>query len=164
MTGHDDSGLSSASGASDASGKVVIAAETVTVGQGAGTPLLLTAPLSFWGGYDSATGRIIEPGHPQCGSSLAGKVMLMGRSKGSSSSSSVLAEALRNGTGPVAIVMLDRDLIVALGSIVAAELYECSVPIVTVSFADWEMLAALEPEAMVTVSADGQAAWVCVAR
>lgn len=137
-----------------------ITAETVTVGQGAGTPVLLTAPLSFWGGFDSATGCVIEPGHPQYRASLAGKVMLMGRSKGSSSSSSVLAEALRNGTGPVAIIMLERDLIVALGSIAAAELYGHGVPVVTVLAEGWDVLAGLGPDVVVTVSADEMAASV----
>lgn len=138
----------------------LITAETVTVGQGTGKPVLLTAPLSFWGGFDSATGCVIEPGHPQYRVSLAGKVMLMGRSKGSSSSSSVLAEALRNGTGPVAIIMLERDLIVALGSIAAAELYGRGVPVVTVLAADWDVLAGLDPEVVVAVSADELAASV----
>ena len=97
-------------------------ATAIVRGKGSGRALLLREPLSFWGGYDAAAGRIIEVGHPQCGVSLAGCVMLMARAKGSSSSSSVLAEAIRNGTGPAALVMRERDLIVGLGCIVASEL------------------------------------------
>lgn len=112
----------------------------VVAGRGSGALLVLCEPLSFWGGLDSRTGNIIEPGHPQHGSSLAGKVLLMERSKGSSSSSSVLAEAIRNGTGPAAIVMREPDLIVGLGCIVASELYAIHVPIVAVDAAVWSAL------------------------
>lgn len=117
-------------------------ATAVVTGHGRGRPLLLDQPLSFWGGYDAAAGRIIEAGHPQYGSGLAGRVMLMARAKGSSSSSSVLAEAIRNGTGPAAIIMRERDLIVGLGCIVASELYGLHVPVVVVAASVWENMEA----------------------
>ena len=91
---------------------------------------VLDKPLSFWGGYDSEAGRIIDPTHPQAGLSLAGRIMVMAHAKGSSSSSSVLAEAIRNGTGPAGIVLRERDLIISLGAIVATELYGLAVPVV----------------------------------
>ena len=109
----------------------------IVTGHGSGLALLLEQPLSFWGGYDAAGGCIVEAHHPQRGARLAGRVMLMASAKGSSSSSSVLAEAIRNGTGPSAIVMCERDLIVGLGCIVASELYACHVPVVVVSNAVW---------------------------
>ncbi len=86
-------------------------------------------------------GRIVEVAHPQRDQSLAGRVMLMQQAKGSSSSSSVLAEAIRNGTGPAAIIMRERDLIVGLGCIVASELYGRHVPVVVVDGPVWEQLA-----------------------
>ena len=112
-------------------------ATAVVTGHGQGRPLLLEQPLSFWGGYDAAAGRVIEAGHPQYGHNLSCRVMLMERAKGSSSSSSVLAEAIRNGTGPSAIVMRERDLIVGLGCIVASELYGLHVPMVVVDATVW---------------------------
>jgi predicted aconitase with swiveling domain len=124
-------------------GTVRHSGETVVPGLGSGDLLLLQEPLSFWGGYDAQAGTIIEQRHPQYGAGLRGKVLLMARAKGSSSSSSVLAEAIRNGTGPTAIVMRERDLIVALGCIVASELYGIDVPIATVDDAVWQALAAL---------------------
>ena len=118
-------------------------AQAIVTGRGGGAPLLLAEPLSFWGGYDASEGRVVEAGHPQCGARLAGRVMLMERAKGSSSSSSVLAEAIRNGTGPAAIVMRERDLIVGLGCIVASELYGLHVPVVVVDESTWQALAGL---------------------
>lgn len=117
-------------------------ATAIVSGQGAGQPLRLDDALSFWGGYDAAAGRIVEAGHPQYGESLSGHVMLMERAKGSSSSSSVLAEAIRNGTGPAAIVMRERDLIVGLGCIVASELYGLHVPVVVVDGSVWDSMRA----------------------
>ena len=119
-----------------------VAATAVVTGEGRGAPLLLTEALSFWGGYDCAQGRIVEAGHPQYGVSLAARVLLMERAKGSSSSSSVLAVAIRRGTGPAAIVMRERDLIVGLGCIVASELYDLHVPMVVVSEPSWRALVA----------------------
>ncbi|ASW00924.1 aconitase X swivel domain-containing protein [Paraburkholderia aromaticivorans] len=107
------------------------AARTLAPGRASGVILALE-PLSFWGGYDAALGKIIEKSHPGHGQSLAGKIMVMARAKGSSSSSSVLAEAIRNGTGPSGIVLRERDLIIAIGVIVANELYGVSVPLVVV--------------------------------
>jgi hypothetical protein len=118
-------------------------AQAIVSGQGRGAPLLLSEPLSFWGGYDAERGCIVEAAHPQCGARLSGRVMLMERAKGSSSSSSVLAEAIRNGTGPAAIVMRERDLIVGLGCIVAGELYGLHVPVVVVDAPTWRSLAGL---------------------
>jgi predicted aconitase with swiveling domain len=120
----------------------IVTGEIVAYGTARGTVAYLTEALSFWGGFDARSGLIVEQSHPQCGLSLAGKILLMARAKGSSSSSSVLAEAIRNGTAPAGIVMLERDLIIALGSIVAAELYAQSMPIVTVEPHRWEQLAA----------------------
>jgi predicted aconitase with swiveling domain len=105
------------------------AAETLASGRAAGEVLVLE-PLSFWGGYDAQRGLIVEQAHPGYGRTLAGKILVMPRAKGSSSSSSVLAEAIRNGTGPAGIVLRERDLIISIGVIVAHELYGISVPLV----------------------------------
>jgi uncharacterized protein len=129
-------------------------ATAIVTGRGRGAALLLAEPLSFWGGYDSVRGCIVEARHPQCGAGLAGRVMLMERAKGSSSSSSVLAEAIRNGTGPAAIVMRERDLIVGLGCIVASELYGIHVPVVVVSGATWEALTGAAGAGSAEISID----------
>lgn len=125
--------------------------DNVVPGRAAAAMVRLDQPLSFWGGFDSEQGVIVEPTHPQCGVSLAGKVLVMEKAKGSSSSSSVLAEAIRNGTGPVAIVMRERDLIVALGCIVADELYGKAVPMATLDEAGWHAIENAAPDATIEV-------------
>lgn len=147
---------------------LVIKGVTLCPGEGSGPPLFLAQPLSFWGGADRSTGMIIDTHHPQHGTLLGGTVMMMDASRGSSSSSSVLAEQLRAGVGPAAIVLTARDAIVALGVLAAAELYGNTTPVVLLSAADATTLrdslpagpAAPSPgQARVTVTAhaDGSA-------
>ncbi|OJB39310.1 aconitase subunit 2 [Burkholderia ubonensis] len=126
-------GGSASTGDRDATTGTVLSGDTLVAGDAFADVLVLDEPLSFWGGYDSAAGRIIDRGHPLVGASLAGRIMVMAHAKGSSSSSSVLAEAVRNGTGPVGIVLKERDLIISIGAIVAAELYAIEVPVVCVA-------------------------------
>ena len=105
-------------------------ARTLVPGTAAGEVLVLDEPLSFWGGVDPATGEVIDVRHPQRGANVAGRVLVMASGRGSSSSSSVLAEAVRAGTAPIAIVLADPDPILALGAIVARELYGRTVPVI----------------------------------
>lgn len=119
-----------------------ITAEALVPGRAAGEALVLSEPLSFWGGLDSATGQIIDRWHPEHGGCLTGRVLVMAAGRGSSSGSSVLAEALRLGTGPCAVVLAARDAIVVVGAMVAAELYGRHCPVALVDAADWPTVQA----------------------
>lgn len=136
--------------------RVTIPAVSLVPGQAEGPVLALGEPLSFWGGLDAATGRIIDRRHPQCGFTLGGTILLMPSGRGSSSGSSVLAEALRLGTGPSAIVLHRRDGIVAVGAMVAAELYGCSCPVVVLEgVREWSAIAPAARLAIVASEGDG---------
>lgn len=100
-------------------------------GAAEGVATVLTEPLSFWGGVDAATGAVIDRAHPALGSVLAGRVLVMPGGRGSSSSASVLAEAIRLGTGPLALVLSRPDPILTIGALVAATLYGLHCPVVT---------------------------------
>jgi predicted aconitase with swiveling domain len=115
-------------------------ARTLVAGHATGIALVLDEPLSFWGGLDPATGELIDPHHPQRGASLTDRVLVMTSGRGSSSSSYVLAEAIRSRTAPAAIVLLEPDGIVALGAIVARELYGLSMPIVSLDQPSYDEL------------------------
>lgn len=116
--------------------------EALTSGQASGKTLVLDEPISFWGGVDENTGRVIDTHHPQLGASVAGVVLVLRCGRGSSSSSSVLAECLRNGVGPSAIVLAEPDPILALGALVAAELYGVAMPVVVLGAAAYAACAA----------------------
>jgi uncharacterized protein len=122
---------------------VILPAIPLVPGEASGPVFVLSQPLSFWGGFDATSGRIIDRSHPQVGARLSAHVLLMKAGRGSSSGSSVLAEAIRLRTAPCAIVLLARDAIVTVGAIVAAELYRSSCPVVLARDSDWPALAAV---------------------
>ena len=117
-------------------------------------PVVAIAPLSFWGGLDVATGSIIDRSHPDVGRSLAGAVLVMTSGRGSSSSSSVLAEAIRLGTAPAGIVLAEADPILAVGALVAETLYGRACPVVVLSKPDHVTVARI-PRSMIGSEADG---------
>ena len=92
------------------------------------TALALTAPISFWGGVDPVSGLISDPRHPQYGESIAGRVLLIPATVGSSSAAAVLLELVHAGRGPAAIVLHEPDAILLLGLIVAREMGLTSPP------------------------------------
>ena len=117
---------------------MTIQAITLVPGQAEGQTFVLSEPLSFWGGLDSTTGRIIDQWHPQKDEVMTGRILVMTAARGSSSGSSVLAEAIRRKTGPAGIVLMTRDAIVTVGAMVAAELYNVHCPVVLVEETDWD--------------------------
>jgi predicted aconitase with swiveling domain len=113
----------------------------LVAGRARGRVVVLEEALSFWGGVDPATGTVIDRRHPQAGVRVAGTILAMPAGRGSSSSSTVLAEAIRAGTAPRGIVLRELDGIVALGAIVARELYGVSIPVVVADPGDFRLLA-----------------------
>jgi predicted aconitase with swiveling domain len=127
----------------------------IAPGRARGPALVLDEPLSLWGGLDPATGRVIELRHPQHGATVSGRVLVLPAARGSSSSASVLAEAIRAGTAPAAIVLGEPDLILALGAAVAEELYGVQIPILVLPADD---LAAIRDGATVDIGPEGVSA------
>jgi predicted aconitase with swiveling domain len=121
-------------------------------GSASGEVLVLDEPLSMWGGLDPTTGEIIDRRHPQAGAVVSGRILVMPTGRGSSSSSTVLAEAIRLGTAPAAIVLAEADDIVLLGAIVAEELYGKTCPVLVV---DVETFGALTTGMVVEVTERG---------
>ena len=109
-----------------------MAEQVLVAGTANGCVLVLDEPLSFWGGLDPSTGRVTDKRHPQAGETISGVILAMETGRGSSSSSNGLAEAIRRGTAPAAIVLLEPDEILVIGALVAEELYGTTVPIVVV--------------------------------
>jgi predicted aconitase with swiveling domain len=100
-----------------------VQAEILVAGEaGDGEALILSAPISFWGGVNPKTGEIADVRHPECGCSIAGKVLFVPGTIGSSSASAVLLELVRNGKAPASLVLHEPDAILLLGLIVAREM------------------------------------------
>ncbi len=99
-------------------------------GSAEGPALVSDEPLSFWGGYDHRTGEIIDRRHPLSGEIAAGKILVMPFTRGSSTTTAVLLEAVRSNTAPLAILTTQVDSFFALASIVADVLYGKKIPLV----------------------------------
>ena len=91
-------------------------------GSAEGPLLKLSAPLSFWGGIDPASGEIILGSHPERGRNVRDAVLALADPIGSSSSSYVLLELIHKGCAPAAILLGQRDAILIVGCLVAREL------------------------------------------
>jgi predicted aconitase with swiveling domain len=118
--------------------------------------IVLSEPLSLWGGIEVETGTIINRSHPERGQSVAGRILVMHGARGSSSSSSVLAEAIRLGTAPAGILLSYPDPILTVGSIVAQSLYDLQCPIVVcaiddIATGDWVKISRSELGAALVV-------------
>jgi predicted aconitase with swiveling domain len=98
-------------------------------GQAHGEILKLAAPISFWGGVDAKTGRIIQADHPNHGCLVAGKILAAPALIGSSSSSAVMLELLYIGKAPRALLLQQPDAILTLGVVVAQEMGYGSIPV-----------------------------------
>lgn len=111
----------------------VIDGHPLVAGEASGVALVGREPLSFWGGYDSRTGEIVDRAHPLSGQAAAGRVLVLPFSRGSSTTTAVLLEAIRAGTAPAAILVTGRDSFFALASIVAGEMYGRAIPVVAIN-------------------------------
>jgi len=110
-------------------------------GSARGRVLFAREPLSFWGGYDAGTGEIIDRRHALAGENAAGAVLVLPATRGSSTTTAVLLEAIRRETAPAAILTRGPDRFLALASIAADELYGRSIPIVALEPDDFERLS-----------------------
>lgn len=132
--------------AADMRGRVLVA------GEARGRVLRLAKPISFWGGVDPATGRISDPRHPDHDADIAGRVLAIPATIGSSSSSAIICELMRIDKAPAALLLGRVDAILTLGVIVGREMGYGAVPVVEMSDA---AMAALPQGEAVHVTADG---------
>jgi uncharacterized protein len=106
------------------------------LGGAVSAPLLeLLEPVSFWGGVDDHTGQIIDRNHPQLGVGLAGTALLMGATRGSSSSSSTFLECVRLGTAPTILLLTEPDAILTVAAAAAWEIYRTGPTVLILSSA-----------------------------
>lgn len=84
-----------------------------------GLAIVSPEPISFFGGVDPKTGVITERDHPLNGLSIAGKVLVFPRGKGSTVGSYILYALAKNGAAPLAIINIETEPIIAAGCVMA---------------------------------------------
>ena len=75
--------------------------------------------ISFYGGVDPETGKVVEVGHELEGKSITDKVLVFPTGKGSTVGSYTMYRMKKNNTAPAAIVNEKIDTIVAVGCIIS---------------------------------------------
>ncbi len=121
-------------------GKVTLQGKVIIPGKAQGKALVSNEPLSFWGGYDWKTGEIIDRRHVLSGAMAKDKILAVPFTRGSSTTTAVLLEAIRAKTAPAAILTTDTDFFFALASVVADELYASPLPLVALAEEDFSRL------------------------
>ena len=121
-------------------GRIVLPARTIIKGVARAAVLVSHEPLSFWGGYDWQTGEIIDRRHDLSGQFAKGRILALPFTRGSSTTTAVLLEAIRNGTAPAAILTTATDFFISLASVVADELYASPLPLLALAVREFSIL------------------------
>jgi len=98
---------------------IVLKGRPIMGGRTRGRALVSKDPLSFLGGVDPETGRIIEKNHDLNGEKVGGAILCFPHGHGSTVGSYVLYSLVRRGIGPKAIVNEKADPVVVVGAVIA---------------------------------------------
>ena len=114
--------------------------QLLTPGTASAATLILDEPLSFWGGYDPATGIILDQHHPQAAECVKDRILVLPGARGSGGTPACIAESIRRRVGPAGVVLKSADINIATGTLVAQALYDIACPVVTVDASTYDSL------------------------
>ncbi|MDL2295497.1 DUF126 domain-containing protein [Lachnospiraceae bacterium OttesenSCG-928-E19] len=112
--------------------------KTLLEGNPKAEALVSNKPLSFWGGVDTATGRIQDVHHDLCGEVLTGKILCIPYDRGSCSGSGILIEMVKRRTAPAAIICLEAEPVLALGPLIGEKMYGHGMALRNITEEDYE--------------------------
>jgi predicted aconitase with swiveling domain len=98
---------------------LILLGRMIYEGVAEGEALVTAQGISFFGGVDPDSGVIVERGHELEGQSIAGRVLVFPRGKGSTVGSYTLYRLKHNGMAPLAIINAECETITAVGCIIA---------------------------------------------
>ena len=120
---------------------MTLIAHSILAGQAEGPVIATEESLSFWGGIDPATGRVIDVHHPLHGQSLTGAILMMPTTRGSCTGSGVILDLVLTGLAPAALVFCEAEDVVTLGALIAAEMFGKRLPVLRLSADAFAVLA-----------------------
>lgn len=91
----------------------------ISKGKVIGPVIISKEPLSFLGGVDPTTGRVIDQDHELYQENLKDKILVIPSGKGSTVGSYVIFQMAKNKTAPRGIVAMEAEPIIATGAIMA---------------------------------------------
>jgi len=98
---------------------ITLQGRKISKGKVTAEALVSSEGISFYGGVDPESGKIVESGHPLHGQSIAGKVLVFPRGKGSTVGSYIMYRLSKNGRAPAAIINQECETIIAVGAIIS---------------------------------------------
>ena len=98
---------------------MILTGRKISPGTASGEALVTSMGISFFGGVDPGTGRVVEKGHELEGQSIAGQVLVFPTGKGSTVGSYTLSRLKKAGLAPAAIVNAEAETITAVGCIIS---------------------------------------------
>jgi predicted aconitase with swiveling domain len=91
----------------------------ISAGNASGEVLSTSMGISFFGGVDPETGRVVEKGHDLEGQTIGGKILVFPTGKGSTVGSYTLYRLKKAGKAPAAIINTETETITAVGCIIS---------------------------------------------
>jgi predicted aconitase with swiveling domain len=125
---------------------MILKGRCIVEGYAEGRALVSKDPISFMGGVDPKTGKIIERGNEIEGECIKDKILVFPSAKGSTGGSYMLYEAVKNKVGPKAIVNSEAESIVVIGAIVSDLPMVDRIDISLIKTGDFLMVNATEGE------------------
>jgi predicted aconitase with swiveling domain len=98
---------------------MILIGRKISAGVASGEALVTSMGISFYGGVDPETGRVVEKNHELEGQSIVGQVLVFPTGKGSTVGSYTLYRLKKAGLAPAAIVNAESETITAVGCIIA---------------------------------------------
>ncbi|MFX0033109.1 MAG: DUF126 domain-containing protein [Candidatus Hodarchaeota archaeon] len=84
-----------------------------------GKAIVTSEGISFYGGVDPDSGKVVEVGHELEGQIITGKILVFPTGKGSTVGSYTMYRMKKNNTAPLAIINKNIDTIIAVGCIIS---------------------------------------------
>jgi predicted aconitase with swiveling domain len=99
--------------------KMELEGRIISKGVAEGLALATSQPISFYGGVDPDTSKIIEKGHELEGQKVRTKILVFPNGKGSTVGSYTLYRMKKNDMAPAAIINNECETVVAVGAIIS---------------------------------------------
>ncbi len=93
-----------------------------------GIAIVSPVPISFLGDVDRTSGNVIAPENPLYGVSIADKVLVTERTRGSTVGAYILYALAKRGKAPKAIVVSKPDPVIIAGAVISGITYVYNVP------------------------------------
>jgi predicted aconitase with swiveling domain len=112
---------------------VELVCDVLVSGSAEGIVLRFDAPISFWGGINPVTSKVVMAGHPQFGQDVKNKILVIPKLIGSSSSAAIILELIYAGVAPKGLILGEKDAILPVGVLVARQMNWQPIPLVAVA-------------------------------